>query len=50
MIKNFLKSWLSNILLLPSNFDESTVNFIKYSMPTKLPAYMISEANLGLWG
>ncbi|WP_085906818.1 glycosyltransferase family 1 protein [Kiloniella majae] len=30
----------SDILLLPVNFDESSIRFIRYSMPTKIPAYL----------
>jgi len=30
----------ADVLLLPVNFDESTVRFIRYSMPTKVPAYL----------
>lgn len=29
-----------DILLLPVNFDEYTVTYIRYSMPTKVPAYL----------
>lgn len=29
-----------DILLLPVNFDQHTVDFIRYSMPTKVPAYL----------
>ena len=30
----------ADILLLPVNFDEQSVRFIRYSMPTKVPAYL----------
>lgn len=30
----------ADVLLLPVNFDEESVRFIKYSMPTKVPAYL----------
>ncbi|MBT3361376.1 MAG: hypothetical protein HN403_17270 [Rhodospirillales bacterium] len=30
----------SDILLMPSNFDNESVNFIRYSMPTRVPAYL----------
>jgi len=30
----------SDILLLPVNFDEDSIRFIRYSMPTKVPAYL----------
>jgi glycosyltransferase involved in cell wall biosynthesis len=29
-----------DILLLPVNFDRETIEFIRYSMPTKVPAYL----------
>lgn len=29
-----------DILLLPVNFDQYTIEFIRYSMPTKIPAYL----------
>lgn len=32
----------ADLLLLPVNFDTDSVNYIRYSMPTKVPAYMFS--------
>lgn len=32
----------ADLLLLPVNFDKASVAYIKYSMPTKVPAYMFS--------
>src|SRR5262249_6462505 len=32
----------ADILLLPANFDEASVRYIRLSMPTKLPAYLAS--------
>lgn len=32
----------ADLLLLPVNFDSATVKYVKYSMPTKVPAYMFS--------
>lgn len=32
----------ADLLLLPVNFDEESVKYIRYSMPTKVPAYMFS--------
>ena len=32
----------SDILLLPYDFSQDSLNFIKYSMPTKVPEYMIT--------
>ncbi len=39
-----------DILVLPSNFDEYSINFIKYSMPTKIPAYMLSKTPILVYG
>jgi glycosyltransferase involved in cell wall biosynthesis len=33
---------MSDLLVLPYNFDERSIRYIKLSMPTKAPAYMIS--------
>lgn len=30
----------ADVLLLPVNFDDESVRFIRYSMPTKVPAYL----------
>jgi len=30
----------ADLLLLPVNFDEESIKFIRYSMPTKVPAYL----------
>lgn len=30
----------ADLLVLPVNFDQASVNYIHYSMPTKVPAYM----------
>jgi hypothetical protein len=30
----------ADVLLLPVNFDTASVGFIRYSMPTKVPAYL----------
>lgn len=32
----------ADLLLLPVNFDKDSVKYIRYSMPTKVPAYMFS--------
>jgi len=32
----------ADLLLLPVNFDEESVRYIRYSMPTKVPAYLMS--------
>lgn len=36
----FRKMQEVDILLLPVNFDKFTIEFIRYSMPTKVPAYL----------
>jgi hypothetical protein len=30
----------ADLLLLPVNFDDESIKFIRYSMPTKVPAYL----------
>ena len=40
----------SNGLLLPVNFDNYTKNFIRYSMPTKVPSYLISNTPIIAYG
>jgi len=40
----------SNGLLLPVNFDKYTKKFIKYSMPTKVPSYLISSTPIIAYG
>jgi glycosyltransferase involved in cell wall biosynthesis len=37
-------------LLLPVNFDAGTVRYIRYSMPTKLPAYLYSGTPILAYG
>ncbi len=32
----------ADLLLLPVNFDKESIRYIRYSMPTKVPAYMFS--------
>lgn len=36
----FTRIAAADVLLLPVNFDEDSVRFIRYSMPTKVPAYL----------
>jgi glycosyltransferase involved in cell wall biosynthesis len=33
----------ADLLLLCNDFDEDSINFLKYSMPTKVPEYMFSK-------
>lgn len=38
------------ILVLPVNFDKTTVRYIRYSMPTKVPAYLASGTPILVYG
>ena len=40
----------ADALVLPINFDAETVAFIRYSMPTKVPAYMASGTPILVYG
>lgn len=40
----------ADALFVPSNFDRSSVRFIRYSMPAKLPAYMVSGTPILMYG
>ncbi len=40
----------ADILLLPVNFSDSSVRFIRYSMPTKVPAYLTSGTPILAYG
>jgi glycosyltransferase involved in cell wall biosynthesis len=40
----------ADALVLPLNFDAATVEFIRYSMPTKVPAYMASGTPILVYG
>jgi glycosyltransferase involved in cell wall biosynthesis len=40
----------SDILLLPVNFDAFTIRYIRYSMPTKVPAYLFSGTPVLVYG
>jgi len=40
----------SDILLMPSNFDEQSVSFIRYSMPTRVPAYLAVGTPILVYG
>lgn len=39
-----------DILVLPVNFDAHTINFIRYSMPTKVPAYLTVGTPILVYG
>ena len=40
----------ADILIIPVNFDSATVRYIKYSMPTKVPAYLLSGTPILVYG
>jgi glycosyltransferase involved in cell wall biosynthesis len=40
----------ADMLLLPVNFDMETIEFIRYSMPTKVPAYLLSGTPILAYG
>lgn len=40
----------ADALLLPVNFDVATVSYIRYSMPTKVPAYLFSGTPILAYG
>ena len=40
----------ADALLIPVNFDTDSVRFIRYSMPAKLPAYMVSGTPILVYG
>lgn len=40
----------ADALLLPANFDADSVGFIRYSMPTKVPAYLASGTPVLVYG
>ena len=46
----FKKLAQADILLLPVNFDKKTVQYIRYSMPTKVPAYLLSGTPVLVYG
>jgi glycosyltransferase involved in cell wall biosynthesis len=39
-----------DMLVLPVNFDEDTIQFIRYSMPTKVPAYLAVGTPILVYG
>jgi glycosyltransferase involved in cell wall biosynthesis len=40
----------ADILLIPVNFDKKSIDFIRYSMPTRVPAYMASGTPILVYG
>ena len=40
----------ADILLIPANFDQRSIDFIRYSMPTRIPAYMASGTPILVYG
>ncbi len=46
----FAKLRDADVLLLPVNFDSQTIKYIRYSMPTKVPAYLLSGTPILAYG
>ena len=46
----FAKLRSADVLVLPVNFDQATIRYIKYSMPTKVPAYLLSGTPILVYG
>lgn len=46
----FRRMGAADILLLPVNFDAHTARYIRYSMPTKVPAYLLSGTPILAYG
>ncbi len=40
----------ADLLVLPVNFDEESVDYIRYSMPAKIPAYLASGTPILVYG
>jgi glycosyltransferase involved in cell wall biosynthesis len=40
----------ADLLLLPVNFDPATIRMVRYSMPTKVPEYLVSGVPILLYG
>ena len=40
----------ADLLVLPVNFDRRSIRYIRYSMPTKVPAYLISGTPILVYG
>ncbi len=40
----------ADLLLLPVNFDNSAIRMVRYSMPTKVPEYLVSGVPVLLYG
>lgn len=40
----------ADVLLLPFNFNEDSARYLRFSMPTKIPAYMISGSPILVYG
>lgn len=40
----------ADALLLPVNFDDASIRMIRYSMPTKVPAYLVSGTPVLVYG
>lgn len=40
----------ADLLVMPVNFDDNTVSFIRYSMPTKVPEYLLTGVPVLVYG
>jgi glycosyltransferase involved in cell wall biosynthesis len=40
----------ADVLLLPVNFETSAIRMVRYSMPTKVPEYLVSGVPILLYG
>lgn len=40
----------ADVLLLPTNFDADSIRMVRYSMPTKVPAYLVSGTPILVYG
>ena len=41
---------VADILLIPASFDQKSIDFIRYSMPTRVPAYLASGTPILVYG
>ncbi len=46
----FARLAAADALLLPANFDADSIRMIRYSMPTKVPAYLVSGTPVLVYG
>jgi len=48
--KFYVRLAAADVLLIPVNFDADSLRFIRYSMPAKTPAYMVSGTPILVYG